>query len=173
MLPSCEIDDGMVAGIAARLRDDATITKLGLAGNLVSDEGAAQLARLIDRNATLQQLDLQRNSIGQPGLRALAQVMRSNTTLWQLDFAKTNLAMRAKAERKLIHAECIINRDIVELLRQQRSWEAKGGMGFVLELLSLLEECLIRADIKLCGSLPEETKDRVLEMQLCLSNARV
>jgi len=164
------IDDTLLASMMTRLPADAEIGHLDLGNNLIGNEGAAKLAAMLDRYPTLTALNLDNNPITKPGIRALAQTLRGNATVTELSVIPSTLPGAAgNAELELIEAECENNLRIAELLQEQRSWKTDGWKGYKPELASLLEQSLIRTDIKLHDSDSKDTQRRVLEMQLCLS----
>lgn len=93
-LPSCGIDDGMLASLVQGLLDNGTVTHLNLAGNAISGMGAEWLAKLLRGGAqgcVLASLDLGDNPIGVQGGRSLGKALRYNDTLTHLLLKQADL----------------------------------------------------------------------------------
>jgi len=161
----------MAARIALRLHDDVSIRKLNLSGSFFGEEGAKALAGMLDQNRVLEVLDILHVWMSPEGLRAVAEALRRNTTLQQFDYTWPSFDMPAvEVQKKAITEETALNKRIAELLGPQQSWDVGAGwQGLAQDLMSLLEQSLIRADIKLGRSHSDATKQRLLKLQLCLS----
>jgi Ran GTPase-activating protein (RanGAP) involved in mRNA processing and transport len=86
------------SALAEALRENTTITELGLVNCDVGDEGAAALAEALEVNTSLSGLDLPRNSIGTAGASALAEGLRGNSVLHRLTlYSNSNIGRAGEA----------------------------------------------------------------------------
>ena len=83
------------AYMADMLKENDTLTALGLQRNAIGASGAVSLGSALAKNYCLQELDLGRNSVGVAGSAALAAATRSNSTLRYLNLQDNNLEIMA------------------------------------------------------------------------------
>jgi Ran GTPase-activating protein (RanGAP) involved in mRNA processing and transport len=69
------------------LKENTTITKLGLSFNKIEKDGVIALAEALKENKTLTELNFGWNSIGKDGVIALAQALKKNETITTLDLS--------------------------------------------------------------------------------------
>jgi hypothetical protein len=183
-LSRSRIDGEMLAAMVSELRNAMAITSLDLSDTRVGDEEAKWLVELIEENASLRELNLQGHAFYETGLTAIAKALGCNTTLLnisvglvpELNLGQVEEAMlspgKEKQARRLIAKQAEANHRIHDVLRQQQSWQAQGWSGYPMDVLKMLEQSLVRADIKLRDSATQDTLARMREMQLCLSNVQ-
>lgn len=123
---------------------------------------------MLAQNARLRVLDLGCNPIGQPGLKAIADAMRSNTTPEKAIFTlPTEASEDMRLQGSVIEVQAANNKRVDRMLSEQKAWQASAGWSCLpIDLTSLLEQGLIRADIKLHDSTDEATRRHLLEVQL-------
>ena len=71
--------------MACALEAETSLTQLGLWGNGVSSEGAAQVACALEADTTLTHLNLGNNSVGDEGATQVPRTLEGSTILAQLD----------------------------------------------------------------------------------------
>ncbi|NXH12482.1 DRC5 protein, partial [Bucco capensis] len=83
-LTRSKVDDDKVRVLVRNLLDHPCLVELNLSHNLIGDEGAQALGKLINRSR-LETLDLCNNQIHHVGAQALAQALAKNSTLTSLN----------------------------------------------------------------------------------------
>uniref|UniRef100_A0A7S3LPK0 non-specific serine/threonine protein kinase n=1 Tax=Aplanochytrium stocchinoi TaxID=215587 RepID=A0A7S3LPK0_9STRA len=78
------IQEEAAESIAEMLRNNTTLTEIGLSYNLLGCNGVTRISRALHTNSTLRYLHLEDNSIEDDGADALAEMLRVNNTLTHL-----------------------------------------------------------------------------------------
>ena len=71
---------------------NATLTKLNLSSNRITDEGAKRLAKAIQVNTTLQELNVSKNWISKEGVMRIAKACKADRKLHKLVCTHNNLS---------------------------------------------------------------------------------
>mmetsp|Transcript_24650 Transcript_24650/g.44730 ORF Transcript_24650/g.44730 Transcript_24650/m.44730 type:complete len:1868 (-) Transcript_24650:3021-8624(-) len=84
MVSGQNYDNRCVTVICEDLVSNSSVTQIDLSNNLITDNGARQLARAAQAHPALTVLNLSHNAIGVPGCEALAKCLEHNTVLARL-----------------------------------------------------------------------------------------
>jgi Ran GTPase-activating protein (RanGAP) involved in mRNA processing and transport len=87
----CDIGDAGATQLADMLRDNATVTEMGLGENQIGGEGARALADGLRENATVTEISLRSNQIGNEGARALADGLWESATVTEVDLCDNRI----------------------------------------------------------------------------------
>ena len=79
-----ELTDGDIPALC-RLIIDRNCSQLNMCRNMIADEGAGYLGKMLQPNSTLQILELSKNQISNIGVRWIAEALQKNTTLIELN----------------------------------------------------------------------------------------
>lgn len=143
---------------ASRLRH------LNIAANILMDDSAEDIATLIRETKTLEVLDLKFNEFTAAGHRTIAAAMRGNFTL-----RRVHTGARLNSEEyRLIRSLCRRNRNLQKLFAEFKSPSPLACMTVPTEISELLEQHLLLQDQKDGTQSANATRQRVLEMLMCL-----
>eukprot|EP00049_Salpingoeca_infusionum_P007567 m.123129 g.123129 ORF g.123129 m.123129 type:complete len:241 (+) comp13745_c0_seq10:101-823(+) len=70
-----------VLRVASALKINSSVTTIGLANNVIEDEGARQLGEALKINSSITTLNLQNSCIGADGLRHLGEALKINSSV--------------------------------------------------------------------------------------------
>lgn len=92
LLSSCRVGDEGVALLCGGLTwteefGGSSLRRLDLGWNCIHDQGAVDLANVLEADPTMEFINLSSNGIGCTGAQALCQALRSNGTLRELDLS--------------------------------------------------------------------------------------
>jgi hypothetical protein len=137
---------------------------LYLNSNHLSDQSADHLAEVIRGTKTLEVPDLRDNEFTETGYRTIAGAIQNNYTLRRVRVD----ARYSSEESRLIRGLCARNRNLQKLWAEFKWPSPLTFMDVPTELSELLEEHLLFQDQKDGTQSASGTRQRVLEMLMCL-----
>ena len=94
---NCWIGDDEAVKVAAFIKDDDSVEKVGLWGNMIGPRGAKAIAEALKHNRRIRLLGLSSNQIGQEGADALIDALNYNVCLMGLPIYNNNIARESEA----------------------------------------------------------------------------